>query len=189
MRSDEIKNLQWCQVDLFAQVLTVGKSKTDAGTGRAIPLNAAAVKALADWGEHFPARKPEHYIFPRYEGTFSPALADPSPATKGWRTAWRNACKRAELKLRFHDLRHTAITKLAESQASDQTIMAIAGHVSRAMLEHYSRIRMTPSEPPWMPSQHPGLSLSVEKHPIFRVMCTKLVTKSRCTKIRHPVSY
>jgi hypothetical protein len=44
--------------------------------------------------------------------------------------------------LRFHDLRHTAITKLAESQASDQTIMAIAGHVSRAMLEHYSHIRM-----------------------------------------------
>jgi len=44
--------------------------------------------------------------------------------------------------LRFHDLRHTAITKLAESQASDQTIMAIAGHVSRAMLEPYSHIRM-----------------------------------------------
>jgi hypothetical protein len=44
--------------------------------------------------------------------------------------------------LRFHDLRHTAITKLAESQASDQTIMAIAGHVSQQMLEHYSHIRM-----------------------------------------------
>jgi hypothetical protein len=43
--------------------------------------------------------------------------------------------------LRFHDLQNTAITKLAESQASDQTIMAIAGHVSRQMLEHYSHIR------------------------------------------------
>jgi hypothetical protein len=38
-------------------------------------------------------------------------------------------------------LRVTCITKLAESQASDMTIMAIAGHVSRRMLEHYSRIR------------------------------------------------
>jgi hypothetical protein len=37
---------------------------------------------------------------------------------------------------------HTAITKLAESAASEQTIMAIAGHVSRRMLEHYSHIRM-----------------------------------------------
>ena len=35
----------------------------------------------------------------------------------------------------------TCITKLSESQTSDQTIIAIAGHVSRRMLEHYSRIR------------------------------------------------
>lgn len=43
--------------------------------------------------------------------------------------------------LRFHDLRHCAITKLAESEASDQTIMSIAGHLDRKMLEHYSHIR------------------------------------------------
>ena len=44
--------------------------------------------------------------------------------------------------LRFHDLRHHAITELAESQASDQTIMAIAGHVSPRMLNHYSHVRL-----------------------------------------------
>jgi len=44
--------------------------------------------------------------------------------------------------LRFHDLRHHAITELAESQASDQTVMAIAGHVSPKMLAHYSHVRM-----------------------------------------------
>lgn len=44
--------------------------------------------------------------------------------------------------LRFHVLRHTAITILAESDASEQKVMAIAGHVSRKMLEHYSHIRM-----------------------------------------------
>ena len=43
--------------------------------------------------------------------------------------------------LRFHDLRHQAITELAESQASDQTIMAIAGYVSQEMLQHYSHVR------------------------------------------------
>jgi hypothetical protein len=42
----------------------------------------------------------------------------------------------------FHDLRHHAIAELAESGASDQTIMSIAGHVSRKMLERYSHIRM-----------------------------------------------
>jgi hypothetical protein len=30
---------------------------------------------------------------------------------------------------------------MAESQSSEQTIMAIAGHVSREMLGHYSHIR------------------------------------------------
>ena len=34
------------------------------------------------------------------------------------------------------------MTKLAESQASEHTLMAIAGHVSRRMIEHYSHIRM-----------------------------------------------
>jgi len=44
--------------------------------------------------------------------------------------------------LRFHDLRHHAITELAESQASDSTVMAIAGHVSPKMLAHYSHVRL-----------------------------------------------
>ena len=90
----------------------------------------------------------------------------------GWRSAWRRITKaiyclncgelqdpadvccnekcRADISkvksstagLRFHDLRHHAITELAESQASDQTIMAIAGHVSRRMLAHYSHVRL-----------------------------------------------
>jgi hypothetical protein len=67
---------------------------------------------------------------------------DPSGPIKSWRSAWRAALKRAALQFRFHDLRHTCITKLAESQASEHTLMAIAGHVSRKMIEHYSHIRM-----------------------------------------------
>jgi integrase len=67
---------------------------------------------------------------------------DPSRPIKSWRSAWRAALKRAGLQLRFQDLRHTCITKLAESRASEQTLMAISGHVSRKMIEHYSHIRM-----------------------------------------------
>jgi integrase len=67
---------------------------------------------------------------------------DSSRPIKSWRSAWRAALKRAKLQVRFHDLRHTCITKLAESPASEQTLMAIAGHVSRSMIEHYSHIRM-----------------------------------------------
>lgn len=45
-------------------------------------------------------------------------------------------------RLRFHDLRHQAITELAEAGASDATLMALAGHMTRDMIEHYSHVRM-----------------------------------------------
>ena len=60
---------------------------------------------------------------------------------KTLKTAWRNVLRKAKVKIRLHDLRHTVITKLAESGASDETIMAIAGHVSRRMLSRYAHIR------------------------------------------------
>ena len=50
--------------------------------------------------------------------------------------------KSSTVGLRFHDLRHHTITELAESQASDRTIMSIAGHVSQQMLAHYSHVRI-----------------------------------------------
>ena len=40
------------------------------------------------------------------------------------------------------DNRQTLITDLEESGAGDQTIMDIAGHVSKRMQRHYSHIRM-----------------------------------------------
>jgi integrase len=43
---------------------------------------------------------------------------------------------------RFHDLRHQAITEMAEAGAPDATIKAVAGHIDQTMMEHYSHVRM-----------------------------------------------
>ncbi len=138
MSKKEIRTLTWGQVDFEGRTVTVGKSKNEIRTGRVIPLNPAAFEAVVKWAGRCPNAEPTHYVFPwRKDGR-----VDPTRPTNGWRTAWEKARKRAGLKLRFHDLRVTCITKLAEGQASDQTIKAIAGHVSQRMLEHYSRIRM-----------------------------------------------
>jgi integrase len=138
MRSTEIKTLRWSQVDLLDKTLTVGKSKTEQGSGRVIPLTQAAVAVLVKWATRTPEARPEHFIFAACENHH----VDPSRPITSFRTAWRNATKTAGLEgLRFHDLRHTAITKLAESQASESTVMSIAGHVSRKMMERYSHIR------------------------------------------------
>ena len=43
--------------------------------------------------------------------------------------------------VRFHDLRHTAVTVMAEQGLPDQTIMAQVGHISPEMMKTYSHIR------------------------------------------------
>jgi len=43
--------------------------------------------------------------------------------------------------LRFRGLGRRAIIEIAESLASDQTLMAIAGNVSQKMLAHYSYVQ------------------------------------------------
>ncbi len=49
----------------------------------------------------------------------------------------------AKVQCRLHDLRHTALTKMAEDNVPEGTMLALAGHMSRAMLERYSHIRIT----------------------------------------------
>ncbi len=48
----------------------------------------------------------------------------------------------AKVDCRLHDLRHTAATKMAEGGVPESTMLSIMGHMSRAMLERYSHIRM-----------------------------------------------
>ena len=141
MRACEIKALCWHDVDFLASTVTIRKSKTEAGH-RMIPLNRDALSAMRELYRRASAIRgthSDHYIFPACEnGRF-----DPTTPQTSWRSAWRSLRKAAGIAaLRFHDLRHHAITELAESQASDATILAIAGHVSRQMLEHYSHVRL-----------------------------------------------
>ena len=58
------------------------------------------------------------------------------------KTAWESVRRAAGVDCRPHDLRHTALTKMAEGGVPESTMLALAGHMSRAMLERYSHIRM-----------------------------------------------
>ena len=141
MRNSEIRHLTWGQLDFFKQLITVGKSKTAAGSGRTIPINSELLRTLAEyknWFEDLVANAlPDYYVFPWARSK----KYDPSRSIVSCNTAWTNVRKMANVNVRFHDLRHTLITKLAESGAGDETIMAIAGHVSRRMLSRYAHIR------------------------------------------------
>jgi integrase len=41
-------------------------------------------------------------------------------------------------KCRMRHFRHTFVSKLAEAQVADSTLMALTGHMSKRMIEHYS---------------------------------------------------
>ena len=93
----------------------------------------------------FGTTKPEWYLFPARIGKPKSGKErpfDPTRPVTTLKTAWRNVKKRADVTGRLHDARHTLITQLCEDGAGEQTIMEIAGHVSRAMLKRYSHIRM-----------------------------------------------
>ena len=72
----------------------------------------------------------------------TPLPKDPARPITSFKTAWTKVREKAGVKGRWHDNRHTLVTKLAESGAGDEVIMSIAGHVSRAMLSRYSHVRM-----------------------------------------------
>jgi integrase len=142
LRDKEIRTLQWDRFDLVNRVITVGESKTEAGTGRRIPISEELSAAAADYvrwyEERFGTARPEWYVFPFGR----PRPNDPTRPQTTLKRAWRNLRSRAEVEGRFHDNRHTFVTDLAETGAGDEVIRDMAGHVSKQMLKHYSHIRM-----------------------------------------------
>jgi integrase len=134
MRYSEIRLLQWKQVDFGTRSLTVGKSKTDSGTGRMIPLNGRAAAVLEFWASNFPNRQPAHYVFPseRYgaAGDDFKACAyhtDPTRPIGRWKEAWEAAKIRAKVACRFHDLRHTGCTRMLEAGVTFSVLAMVMG--------------------------------------------------------------
>ena len=156
MRAGEVRALRlrdlrlaWDKGQIVSGEVIVPKSKTAAGTGRLIPLSRRACASLTLWIGYFPGTNPDSYLFPYHQvgiGGDARALTvydvDLGRPMGSWRKAWLEACKRAGVAYRWHDLRHSFVTRLAERpDVSEQTIRSLAGHVSNQMLQHYSHIR------------------------------------------------
>jgi len=120
----------------------VGRAKTSNGTGRMIPINYELGSVLATHREwfvkHFGEPEPEQYLFPWGK----PRPCDPARQATDITWGWDELRKETGVCCRLHDLRHTFATRLAENGASESTMLALMGHMSRAMLERYSHIRI-----------------------------------------------
>jgi integrase len=170
-RKVELRHLRWGDIDLFDRLVTINRSKTSAGRRQiTLNEDAmAALARLRERAEAAGIVESGHYVFPACEnGNLDPTKMQTTWRT-AWRSLVREAGRQAGRKaakdvlagggqighakrawrraaapyvgLRFHDLRHQAITELAEAGAQDSVIQALAGHLSKRMMDHYSHIR------------------------------------------------
>jgi integrase len=134
MRQSEILHLRCNQADLERRVLRLEDTKN--GSARTVPLTKRAteviVAALAN-----PTRPREtKLVFFGEPGRLG--TRKPYQFTKVWRSIRRRV---GLTDLRFHDLRHEAVSRLVEAGLSDQEVSAISGHKSMQMLKRYTHLR------------------------------------------------
>lgn len=141
MRGVEVKHVRRKDFDVNKRVVHIRTSKNETSK-RVIPLNDSAFEAVqrmvkrADTLGH---TEPGHYLWCASQHH----KLDPTKPARKWDTAWRALRDAAGLPgLRFHDLRHTVVTRLLEAGEPDHVVESITGHLSRRMLEHYSHIRL-----------------------------------------------
>jgi integrase len=134
MRAGEIQTLRRNQVDVTRRIVRLNKTKN--GSARTVPLGKQAVEVLQQALDHPIRPMDTDLIFwgeTGHDGHRSPYE---------YNSAWRRALKRAGIvDLRFHDLRHEAVSRLVEAGLGVQEVAAISGHKSMQMLRHYTHLR------------------------------------------------
>lgn len=130
MRVSEILSLRREQIDLRDGRIVLTDTKNS--ETRSVPLVEQAKKEIAK------ALKAKRYgsslVFPTLDKNGQPKQMD-------IRKAWQSAIRSADIEnFRFHDLRHTASTYLAQSGASISELAAILGHKTLQMVRRYTHL-------------------------------------------------
>jgi integrase len=119
MRRGELLSLKWEHIDLQGRTAFLPDTKN--GDSRTVPLSSTAVQVLAELPRHI-------------SGVVIPVNFFTLDA------AFKRARKRAGLDdVRFHDLRRTAITRMADKLPNVIELAAVSGHKSLMVLKRYYR--------------------------------------------------
>jgi integrase len=128
MRFGELAGVLWKHVDLDKRTIYLPDTKN--GQDRTVPLSTRAVAAIQ--------------ILPR---SISGRLFTTKPGSI--RTAFLIAVQKAKAyslegmfqNLRFHDLRHEAVSRMFEKGLNPIEVGMVSGHKTLAMLQRYAHIR------------------------------------------------
>jgi integrase len=119
MRRGELLTLRWEHIDLIGRTAFLPDTKN--GDSRTVPLSTAAMQVLAGLPRHVSGA-----VFPVKFFTLD--------------AAFKRALRCAGLEgVRFHDLRRTAITRMAEKLPNVIELAAVSGHKSLMILKRYYR--------------------------------------------------
>ncbi len=129
MRRGEILSQRWEDIDFDNRILHVSHSKTPEGEAREIPLTSRLYELLKANRQH---RGP---VF-TYHGD----------AIKIIKTTWASSLRRSGIRhMRFHDLRHTANTRMMLAGVLQEVRREIIGHSSqrsRDVNDRYTQIEL-----------------------------------------------
>ena len=128
MRLGELVSIEKSQIDWNERCILLNRTKN--GSKRLVPLSTVAFDALQNW------KNPGRYVFPFYNGCRKTSSTNCSGI-------WRQITDYAGIEnLRFHDLRHEAVSRLYERTSLETVeITSITGHKSIAALKRYMHLR------------------------------------------------
>ena len=124
-RKGELMNLRWVDIDFDRQTAYVETTKN--GQPKVLPLTDEVVKELNRFKEQEPALIFNSEIKPNKSYEFY--------------KLWKKALEQANINdFRFHDLRHTTASYLAQSGASLLEIADVLGHKQIQMTKRYAHL-------------------------------------------------
>jgi integrase len=131
MRLSELINLRWQHINLVNRTAYLPETKN--GHSRTVPLSSIAAQVLGDIKSD---------VIQRLDGRLF--FLTPHAAS----VAFRRACQRVEKQsagqyganLRFHDLRHEAVSRFFERGLNAIEVASISGHRSMQMLARYAHL-------------------------------------------------
>lgn len=121
-RRGELCMLDWKDVDLKKRTAILRDTKN--GEDRVIPLSTRAADAIQ--------------TLPRYLRGGQVFQVTPAALT----CQWKRLVKRAGIEdLRFHDLRHEAVSRLFEKGLNPMEVASVSGHKTLQMLKRYTHLK------------------------------------------------